>query len=101
LFGKLIPPRSAGLAGTVPRITSELNNTNCRPFELTDRRKVPADRWSWAAKKNAMDRNTAGGLCAACVQLLSVLDNPDEAYLEGVDIDDVSHNFKSAYKHWL
>ena len=71
-------------------ITSELNNTNYQPFELTDQQAVPVDRWPWAVKKDAMNRNTAGRLRAGCVQVVGILDDPDETYIEGVDIDDIS-----------
>ena len=51
---------------------------------------VPVDRWPWAVKKDAMNRNTAGRLRAGCVQVVGILDDPDETYIEGVDIDDIS-----------
>jgi hypothetical protein len=60
--------------------------------------KALIDHWSWAAEKGVMNRNTAAGLRAACVQVLGVLDDPDEVDIESLNIDELLTRFQNLRK---
>jgi hypothetical protein len=60
--------------------------------------KALIDHWSWAAEKGVMNRNTAAGLRAACVQVLGVLDDPDEVDIEKLNIDELLTRFQNLRK---
>jgi len=56
------------------------------------------EHWAWAAEKGIVNRNTAGGLRAACAQVLSVLDNWEEVDLRGLDVEDLLRRFQNLRK---
>ena len=60
--------------------------------------KALIDHWSWAADKGVMNRNTAAGLRAACVQVLGVLDDPDEVDVQSLNIDELLTRFQNLRK---
>jgi hypothetical protein len=60
--------------------------------------KALIDHWSWAAEKGVMNRNTAAGLRAACVQVLGVLDDPDEIDIESLNVDELLTRFQNLRK---
>jgi hypothetical protein len=60
--------------------------------------KALIDHWSWAAEKGVMNRNTAAGLRAACVQVLGVLDDPDEIDIQNLNIDELLSRFQNLRK---
>ena len=60
--------------------------------------KTLIDHWSWAAEKGVMNRNTAAGLRAACVQVLGVLDNPEQQDISNLDIEDLLTRFQNLRK---
>ena len=49
--------------------------------------KALVEHWSWAAEKGLMNKNTAGGLRAACSQVLSIQDDPDSVDIKTLDIE--------------
>lgn len=51
------------------------------------------DHWKWAADKGLMNQNTAGGLRAACSQVLSVLDGWETLDVSALNADDVHRRF--------
>lgn len=60
-------------------------------METTGRNLV--EHWSWAAKKGLMNRNTAGGLRAACQRILSVHDDWENVDVSQMDVDDTIRRF--------
>ena len=60
--------------------------------------KALIDHWSWAAEKGVMNKHTAAGLRAACVQVLGVLDDPDQADVASLDVDDLLTRFQNLRK---
>jgi hypothetical protein len=58
--------------------------------------KTLIDHWSWAAEKGVMNRNTAAGLRAACVQVLG--DNPEQLDISNLDIEDLLTRFQNLRK---
>jgi len=56
------------------------------------------EHWSWAAEKGVMNKNSASGLRAACVRVLGLLDEPDQADLAGMDIEDFLTRFRDPRK---
>jgi hypothetical protein len=60
--------------------------------------KALIDHWSWAAEKGVMNRNTAAGLRAACVQVLGVLDDSDEVDVESLNIEELLTRFQNLRK---
>jgi hypothetical protein len=60
--------------------------------------KALIEHWSWAAEKGVMNKNTAAGLRAACVQVLGVLDDPDQADVASIDIEDLLTRFQNLRK---
>jgi hypothetical protein len=60
--------------------------------------KTLIDHWSWAAEKGVMNRNTAAGLRAACVQVLGVLDDPEQADIANLDVEDLLTRFQNLRK---
>ena len=60
--------------------------------------KALIEHWSWAAEKGVMNKNTAAGLRAACVQVLGVLDDPDQADVASLDIEDLLTRFQNLRK---
>jgi len=57
---------------------------------------VLIEHWSWAAEKDVMNKNTATGLRAAGVQVLGVLDDPDQADVARMDIEDLRGRFRTS-----
>ncbi len=51
--------------------------------------------WRWAADKGLMNRNTAGGLRAACAQVVSVLDESESADVTALDVEGVLKRFEN------
>jgi hypothetical protein len=60
--------------------------------------KALIDHWSWAAEKGVMNRNTAAGLRAACVQVLGVLDDPDDVEVGSLNVDELLSRFQNLRK---
>src|ERR1700674_1640022 len=60
--------------------------------------KALIDHWSGAAEKGVMNKHTAAGLRAACVQVLGVLDDPDQADVASLDVDDLLTRFQNLRK---
>jgi hypothetical protein len=60
--------------------------------------KALLEHWSWAAEKGLMNKNTAGGLRAACGQVLSVLDDGEALDVRTLDIDDTLTRFVNLKK---
>jgi hypothetical protein len=60
--------------------------------------KALIEHWSWAAEKGVMNKNTAAGLRAACVQVLGVLDDPDQADVASMDVEDLLTRFQNLRK---
>lgn len=53
------------------------------------------DHWSWAAEKGVMNKNTAFGRRAACVQVLSILEGWEAANVAALDIEDLLRRFQN------
>jgi hypothetical protein len=60
--------------------------------------KTLIDHWSWAADKGVMNKNTAAGLRAACVQVLGVVDDPQQIDIANLDVDDLLTRFQNLRK---
>jgi|SRR5580700_1593450 hypothetical protein len=60
--------------------------------------KALIEHWSWAAEKGVMNKNTAAGLRAACVQVLGVLDDPDQSDVANIDIEGLLTRFQNLRK---
>jgi hypothetical protein len=60
--------------------------------------KTLIDHWSWAAEKGVMNRNTAAGLRAACVQVLGVVENPEQIEISSLDVEDLLTRFQNLRK---
>ena len=60
--------------------------------------KTLIDHWSWAADKGVMNRNTAAGLRAACVQVLGVVDDPEQVNVANLDVEDLLTRFQNLRK---
>jgi hypothetical protein len=60
--------------------------------------KTLIDHWSWAAEKGVMNHNTAAGLRAACVQVLGVLENPEQVEFSSLDVEDLLTRFQNLRK---
>ncbi len=60
--------------------------------------KTLIDHWSWAADKGVMNRNTAAGLRAACVQVLGVVDDPEQINVANLDVEDLLTRFQNLRK---
>jgi hypothetical protein len=60
--------------------------------------KTLIDHWSWAADKGVMNRNTAAGLRAACVQVLGVIDDPEQINVANLDVEDLLTRFQNLRK---
>jgi hypothetical protein len=60
--------------------------------------KTLIDHWSWAAEKGVMNRNTAAGLRAACVQVLGVVDDPEQIDVASLDVEDLLTRFQNLRK---
>lgn len=56
--------------------------------------KALVQHWGWAAKKGLMNKNTAGGIKAACAQVLSALDNWETIDVAGLDVEDALTRFE-------
>jgi hypothetical protein len=56
------------------------------------------NHWSWAADKGVMNRNTAAGLRAACVQVLGVVDDPEQIEIATLDVEDLLTRFQNLRK---
>ena len=56
------------------------------------------DHWNWAAQKGLMNKNTAGGVRAACSQVLGVLEGWEDTNIETLDVDDTVKRFKNLRK---
>jgi hypothetical protein len=56
------------------------------------------DHWSWAAEKGVMNRNTAAGLRAACVQVLSVLEEGENDDIAKLDVEALLTRFQNLRK---
>jgi hypothetical protein len=56
------------------------------------------DHWSWAAEKGVMNRNTAAGLRAACVQVLSVLEEGENDEIAKLDVEALLTRFQNLRK---
>jgi hypothetical protein len=56
------------------------------------------NHWSWAAEKGVMNRNTAAGMRAACVQVLGVVEDPEQVDIAGLDVDDLLTRFQNLHK---
>jgi hypothetical protein len=54
--------------------------------------------WSWAVEEGVMNKNTAAGLWAACVQMLGVLDDPDQADVANIDVEGFLTRFQDLHK---
>src|SRR5262245_37273094 len=57
--------------------------------------KALIDHWNWAAEKGVMNKNTAGGLRAACAQVLSVLDDWENVDLKNMDVEETLLRFQN------
>lgn len=57
--------------------------------------KALIDHWTWAAKKGLMNKNTAGGIKAACSQVLGALENGMEVDVPTLDVDNTLTCFKN------
>jgi hypothetical protein len=57
--------------------------------------KALIDHWGWAAQKGLMNKNTAGGLKAACSTVLGALDNGMEVDIQSLDVDGALTRFKN------
>ena len=57
--------------------------------------KALVDHWIWAAEKGLMNKNTAGGLRAACSQVLGVLDDPDGVDIKTLDVEGALTRFQN------
>ncbi len=54
------------------------------------------DHWTWAAKKGVMNPNTAGGLRAACTQVLSVFEEgPESVDIRNLDMEGTLRRFEN------
>jgi hypothetical protein len=60
--------------------------------------KTLIDHWSWAAEKGVMNRHTAAGLRAACVQVLNVVDDPQQIEIASLDVEDLLTRFQNLRK---
>jgi hypothetical protein len=60
--------------------------------------KAFVDHWNWAASKGVMNKNTAGGLRAACTQVLSVLDDWETVDIKALDIETALTRFQNLKK---
>jgi hypothetical protein len=60
--------------------------------------KTLIDHWSWAADKGVMNRNTANGLRAACVQVLGVVDDPEQIEVASLNVDELLVRFQNLRK---
>lgn len=60
--------------------------------------KTLIDHWSWASEKGVMNRNTAAGLRAACVQVLGVVDDPEQVEIANLDVEDLLTRFQNLRK---
>lgn len=60
--------------------------------------KTLIDHWSWAAEKGVMNRNTAAGLRAACVQVLGVVEDPEQVDVASLDVEDLLTRFQNLRK---
>jgi len=56
------------------------------------------DHWNWAAEKGLMNKNTAGGLRAACGQVLSALDDWEAVDVKALDVEDALTRFQNLKK---
>jgi hypothetical protein len=57
--------------------------------------KALVEHWKWAAEKGLMNSNTASALRAACVQVMSVLDNWETLDVRALNVDDVFSRFQN------
>jgi len=60
--------------------------------------KTLIEHWSWAADKGVMNRNTAAGLRAACVQVLGVMDDAEQVDIATLDVEDLLTRFQNLRK---
>jgi hypothetical protein len=60
--------------------------------------KTLIDHWSWAAEKGVMNKNTAAGLRGACVQVLGVVDDPEQVDIANLDVEDLLTRFQNLRK---
>jgi hypothetical protein len=51
--------------------------------------------WRWAAEKGVMNANTAGGIRAACAQVIGVLNEKEHADVTQIDVEDVLKRFEN------
>lgn len=51
------------------------------------------EHWNWAADKGAMNRNSANGIRAACMNVLSALENWEDIDMQTLDLDDTVRRF--------
>src|SRR5947207_1883583 len=51
--------------------------------------------WRWAAEKGLMNTNTAGGIRAACAQVIGVLDEQEQADVTQLDVEAVLKRFEN------
>jgi hypothetical protein len=56
------------------------------------------EHWSWAAEKGLMNKNTAAAQKAACVQVLSVLDQWEHVDIKDLDVEDALRRFQNLRK---
>ena len=56
--------------------------------------KALVDHWGWAAEKGVMNKNTAGGLRAACAQVLSVDEDWEARDIKTLDIEQALVRFQ-------
>jgi hypothetical protein len=56
------------------------------------------NHWSWAAEKGVMNRNTAAGMRAACVQVLGVVEDPEQVDIASLDVDEMLTRFQNLHK---
>ena len=61
--------------------------------------KTLIDHWTWAAEKGVMNRNTAAGLRAACVQVFGVVEDPAQIEIAAVNVDELLVRFQNLCKH--
>lgn len=57
--------------------------------------KALVDHWSWAAEKGVMNKNTAGGMRAACAQVLSALDDWETVDIKALDVEGTLLRFQN------
>jgi len=57
--------------------------------------KALLDHWNWAAEKGLMNKNTAGGLRAACSQVLSVVDDWETVDIKKLDLEQTLTKFQN------